>query len=271
MVPLPLALCVFDSTRGHFGRHDIYKRTITDLTSKIPLECFKVKVVHVKISPGEESIFEEQRQFYTQHGFEVLRTEGSWKHFDEGGQNSHQRGYSKDLITVYGHPSVLSCDYILHLESDWTWSLNGGEQLIDLVSLGLAYLASTPTLIGVRFPRFTNEVARLNNLEKKHGLHVWTQQETRNPFSSFTLHNDRISLNPILGRSRDWYMATRLMKRDFERLGNHVEHQYGEILRMLADGALPWAIYDPTRVSILHGGTKEGEEDATPPYERIES
>lgn len=252
MTPLPLALCVFDSTLGHFGRRDIYQRSITDLAAKMPLECFKVRLAHIKVQEGEETVADQQVRFYQERGFEIITTEGEWSHFNV----SHQQEYSKDLISVYGDPSVLSCEYALHLESDWGWSLNDGQELVDLMSRGIAHLAANPRLVGIRFPRFLNEVARLDNLLKKHGLNVRTARD-----GSFIRHNDNISLNPSLYRTRDLFLATRLMKQHFNQYGNHVEHQFGELLRWMSDGELPWAIYDPAQVSVLHLGTKPGDED----------
>jgi len=260
--PLPLALCVFDTTKQHFGRKDIYRHAISDLAAKIPLECFKTRLVHIKASSNDEVQLAEQEAFYRSLGFEVLVTPGDWRHHDENGGNSHQRGYSADLIKVYGHPSVLACDYVWHFESDWKVDTKG-EQLIDRLSEGLAQLASNPRLVGIRFPRFLNEVDRLNNLMRKHGLNVRTERR-----GSFIYHNDNLSLNPGLFRSYGMFLATRLMKQN-PALQEHVEHAFTHTLSWMADGDLPWAIYDPARVSVLHIGTKVGEEDVTPPVETI--
>lgn len=266
--PLPLALCVFDTTKQHFGRKDIFRRAITDLAAKIPLECFKTRLVHIKASSDSEAQLAEQETFYRSLGFEVLVTPGDWRHHDEGpgGANSHQRGYSADLIRVYGHPSVLTCDYVLHLESDWLFDTKG-EQLIDRLSEGLAHLATHPRLVGIRFPRFLNEVDRLNNLMRKHGLNVRTERR-----GDFTYHNDNLSLNPGLFRAYSMFLATRLMKQN-PALQEHVEHVFTHALSWMSDGDLPWAIYDPARVSVLHIGVRTPEEEdvAGKVYETITS
>lgn len=254
MRPLSLALCVFDTTKQHFGRKDIYRDALTSLFSQIPPEAFATRLVHIKASPNEEEQFARQEAFYLSLGFTVLRTDGEWRHHDEQGQNSHQRGYSADLIKVYGHPSVLACDYVWHFESDWKIDTKG-EQLIDRLVEGISALRANPRLVGIRFPRFLNEEARLNNLKRKHNLDVRTERR-----GHFIYHCDNLSLNPGLFRAYGMYLATRLLRQN-PQYQQHVEHGFTHCLSWMSDGDLPWAIYDPARVSALHIGTKEGEED----------
>jgi len=257
MIPLPLSLCVFDTSRGHWGRTDIYQRCINDLAAKVPLDIFRHRIVHIKVGGSqEEATFAAQEAFYRNLGFTVVRSDGIWSHF----QSSHQQEYARDLIKVYGREDVATSDYILHLESDWLTDLRGDGDLIDYLSRGMSYLRHVPNVLAVRFPRFTNEVERLNGLRAKHGLDVRTQPES-DPWQLFIRHSDRLSMNPFIARARDMYAATRLLKQNFAQFGHHVEHGFTHCLDWMADGALPYAIFDPAEVGVLHIGTKAGEED----------
>lgn len=257
MRPLPISLCVFDTSKGHFGRTDIYRCTITDLAAQIPLHSFAGLFVHVKVAPGEESVFAEQDVFYRAHGFTVMTSHEPWSHFS----SSHQQGYARDMIKVYGDSRVMTAPYCLHLESDWLFRPRKHSSLIDLLGKSLSYLAANHTAVGVRFPRFLNEIERLNGLRAKHGMDVRTQREEA-PWGQFVRHNDNLSLNPHLMRTRDLYAATRILKANFAQLGDHVEMGFTHAFTHLADGALPWVILDPLEMSVLHIGTKDGEQDA---------
>lgn len=256
MKPLPLNLCVFDSSKGHFGRTDIYQRTITDLEKQIPLCHFAQRFVHVKVAPGEESVFVEQEVFYRTHGFTVMRTDEPWSHFSP----SHQTGYARDLVKVYGHPAVQKAPFTLHLESDWLFRPRKHSDLTDLFVQSMRYLEADHTALAVRFPRFLDEVKRLEGLNAKHGMNVRVRREEI-PWGQFIRHSDNLSLNPSIFRTRDLYATTRLLKMHFGQLASHVEMGFTRAFDHLADGELPFAIIDPGQVSVLHIGTKAGEED----------
>lgn len=256
VIPLPLSLLVFDTAKGHFGRTDIYQRAINDLAMKAPLGHFRNLIVHLKVAPGEEKVAAEQDAFYRALGFTVVTSHAAWQHF----QPSHQQEYARDLIKVYGLPQVATTDYVLHLESDWLFEARGDRDLIGCFGFAMSYLRANPAALCVRFPRFTNEVERLNGLKAKHNLDVRTQREAE-PWQSFIRHNDRLSMNPFIARSRDLYCATRLLKQHFGQFGHHVEHGFTHCLDWMADGELPYAIIDPAEAGVLHIGTKAGEED----------
>jgi hypothetical protein len=111
------SLVAFDTTKGHFGRTEVYQRCVDDLRIKGCLNEFRNLIVHIKIDPtpkGEEQ-FVEMSSFYRALGFIVISTRGEWKHESQ----SMQSEYSKDLIRVYGDEIVPFGQYILHYESDW--------------------------------------------------------------------------------------------------------------------------------------------------------
>ena len=67
----------------------------------------------------------------------------------------------------------------------------------------------------------------------------------------------------MLARTRDLFWATRLLKNDFERMSGHVEMLFTQLMSAPAmiDGELPYAIFNPQDVGVLHWGTKEREGD----------
>lgn len=262
MTPLPLNLCVFDTAKQHFDRFTIYQRAINSLAAQIPLGLFANRYVHIKVDParaGEKTrCADEMGPFYKVHGFEVHVTEGSFKHFAP----SHQAGYCRDMIAMYNHVVDQRIPYTWHLESDWQFATHGDE-LVDLLSLGLRYLDHSPHCIQLRIPRFLNEMYRLSKVREKHGLDVDVAPESRAEWSSFARSND-LSLNPSLFRTRDLYAATRILDINFTQFGFHAEMGFTNCLKWLSPDKLCYALYDQTRFNCLHVGTREGEEDVVP-------
>lgn len=262
MHSIPLNLCVFDSTKGHFGRNEIYQDTITNLGNQIPLGIFANRYVHIKVDPNRPD--EKERlasvvTFYESRGFLITVSYGSFKHFDV----SHQKAYCLDLIKMYSSVIQQTVAYTLHLESDWLFHPRD-KSLIDHLETGMRYLDANPTVLSLRVPRYENEVFRLQSVRAKHGLDVdVVLDESFKP--SFYRHNDNISLNPNMFRTRDLWAATRTLELNFDRFGFHAEMGFTHCLRWLSPDKLPYSIYNPLEFNCLHIGTKPGEEDKTPP------
>lgn len=244
---IPLNIVVFDTSKGHYGRTDIFKSCIQDLNSKIPLYSFERLYVHIKVGEGEEEITEEMSAWYAKFGFKVVKTKGSFSHF----QKSHQQGYCSDMITAFGD-DYLSAPYTLWLESDWKWD-DKGNGLLRYFYEAISLLQFDKDILSVRFPRFLNEPDRLNNLQKKHGMDV--QCIKHEYFDRIYIHNDNFSCNPSICRQRDLYLGSLVLKRNFEQFGNHAEMGWTHCLRWMSDSGYPYAVFDPKEVSVLHCGT----------------
>ncbi len=247
---LPINLCVFETAKGHFGRKDICKTTILDLHSKVNLERFNKKLVHIKYSDSELENFENLAEFYSKLGFGILATKGEFSHFNI----SHQREYCKDMITMFSSAQMHE-PYTLWLESDWCWD-DKGDKLENRFFDAIRCLEYDQDVLSIRFPRFLNEVERLKNLKIKHGLDIQVEK-----YNEFYYHNDNFSCNPNICRTRDLYLASLILKRNFDQFANHSEMGFTKCLEWMSDNKLHYAIFDPNLVSILHYGTKEGEED----------
>lgn len=261
---IPINVVVFDTSKGHFGRKDIFKSCIDDLASKIPLNQFARLYVHIKVGKGEELVAQEMKEWYNSLGFKVVITEGQFQHF----QSSHQQGYCRDMITAFGD-DYLSASYTLWLESDWKWD-DKGSDLIARFHQAISLLEFDKDVLSVRFSRFLNEPDRLNNLSKKHGMDV--QCVKHDYFSDFFIHNDNFSCNPNICRQRDLRIASLILKRNFEKFGNHAEMGWTHCLAWMSDSKYPYAIFNPDKVSVLHCGTKsiEGEDKIGQVFEKID-
>lgn len=250
---IPVNIVVFDTAKGHFGRKDIFQSCIQDLNSKIPLKNFARLYCHIKVGDGEDEMAEWMKAWYQNHGFKVVITKGNFSHFKE----SHQRGYCQDMITAFGD-TYLSAPYTLWLESDWKWD-DKGNDIIDSFYKAISLLEFDKDILSVRFPRFLNEVDRLNNLKKRHNLDV--QCVKHEYFNDIFAHNDNFSCNPNICRTRDLYLASLVLKRNFEQFGNHAEMGWTHCLRWMSDAKYPYAILDPQKASVLHCGTKSIEDE----------
>jgi len=259
MKPLSLNLCVFETAKGHWSRTDIYKNTISDLESKFPLYLFENKLVTIKVAPGEEQVGTEIENWYKERGFKTIILPGQFSHFT----TSHQTEYCKDMIQMFGQES-LTAPYTLWLESDWCWD-NKGNSLETRFLEAITYLAKNKDILTVRFPRFLNEVERLANLKQKHNVDVEVERNGK-----FINHNDNFSCNPNICRTRDLYLASLILKRNFDQFSHHSEMGFTKCLEWMSDKKLHYSIFDPSIVSVLHYGTKFGEEDrAGEVYEKI--
>lgn len=250
MKPLPLNLCVFDTAKGHFGRQDIYKTTISDLDSKFPLSLFQFKLVTIKVADGEESVGEEMQKWYRERGFATLILKGKFTHFTP----SHQQQYCLDMIAMFDDDG-LSAPYTLWLESDWCWDTKDNS-LEKRFWEAINYLDKNKDILSVRFPRFLNEPDRLRNLKQKHNIDVEVEQNGK-----FFNHNDNFSCNPNICRTRDLYLASLVLGRNFEQFSVHSEMGFTKCLSWMSNKKLHYSIFDPSIVSVLHYGCKFGDED----------
>lgn len=249
MIKIPISLCLFTSTKGHFGIKTRYKETVRALSTLIPLSDFANLVAHIKISPGERDIAAEMSVYLQEMGFQVYTTLGEWSH----GSQSHQSEYIADMMRVYNLSSVQQTPFILAMEDDWIVRCYE-KTMHDYIHKAIEQLTLNPDLIQIRFPRFTNEKDRINGLKQKHGIEA-TASEV---FDGLFLHSD-FSANPSIFRSRDIRTALVLLPR--LGLPIHAEHGLSIALKVLSRSQTPFACFDPTTIRIGHIGCPVGEED----------
>jgi len=250
---IPITICLFTTTKGHWGTKDRYKETINWLDNKIPLRYFSGLVANIKVSPEDEGTphHVEMLRFLTSKGFSIHQDIYSWAH----GAESHQKGYINDMRKVYNNPKVLKTPYVLHLEDDWKINSLDGE-LIDWIRIALSVLDEDPEILQVRFARFSDEYDRILGLKAKHNIDGKVKILTDNIFAS----ND-LSLNPSIFRGRDLKNALILYLRNLPNLPLHVEMGFSIALKYFSESATPFAVLNPEKVKAAHIGSPLGGED----------
>lgn len=245
-----LTVCLYTSTKGHFGRKDIYKTTALHLLGSLEetghRESVK-KIAHVKVDPGEDLLADEMFRWLKGAGFLVIVSRGEWKHGDE----SHQVEYIKDQMAVNDN---IKTQFLLHLEDDWVIKpILPGSSTSSFLLYGMDRL-SDPNITQVRIPRYTNEPDRIRGLMVKHGI----DGRVSGPFSGIYLCNDW-SNNPFIARTRDIRAALTFVTRS--TLPKHSEHGVGKAMSLLGWSELPFAFFDPEKIRCYHLGTPAGLED----------
>ncbi len=243
MNTLPITLCLFTSTRGHFDIKTRYLETLASLSARIPHSEFAECIAHIKVTPGEEAVAALMADNLSIRGFRVVKTEGHWSH----GSESHQIGYLADSIKVY---SQVKTPYVLSWEDDWTLKCEG--EFVDHLVRALD-LFNDCDLMQVRIPRYSNEYERIKRLPQTHRLDRGAE-----PAANHFRHND-FSANPSLYRTRDIRAALLLTMRT--NLPKHIEHGLAEALKLFSYARYPFACLLASQVRIGHIGVKPGEED----------
>lgn len=249
MTPLPLTLCLYTSTKGHYGVFNRYQQTVTDLFNQVPASTFSMPMVHIKVSetpkPGEPS-FKEMNQWLWERKVIPTATFADWSHGE-----SHQREYLKDMTKLTRDAG----EFVLHLEDDFLLRAHQND-LIHYLCRAIVILTD-PDIVQVRIPRWANERERILGLRAKHGIDG-RAVDGKNPDHFLT--NDW-SNNVFVARARDMQTALLLIERNPQSFPQHAEHGLGAAMKYLSRSATPLAVFDPSHVSAYHIGTLPGEED----------
>lgn len=248
MTKIPVTICFFTSSQGHF-KTSRYLETLDHLSAQIPLSQFAGLFAHVKVSPDQHPVAYEMMDQLEKRGFKIMTSEASWTH----GQN-HGIEYVKDLIKVYTDQEVAKAQYVWHQEDDWKIIPHQGD-LLGYLGKAIQLLEDQPHVHSVRFARWSNECARINDLPRKHGLnaHCVPLNET------FDLSSD-FSLNPHITRARSMYHACLLMARASNQ-EPHPEHSLSGAIKFLNATETPFAHFKPELISARHIGVPAGQED----------
>lgn len=243
---LPLQLVMFATTKGHFGRTEIYKDTVNGLFSQISPTIFEEKIVHIKTCAAEEATLNDMKQFFSGRGFEVIVSHGEWKHFTE----SHQKEYLKDIIKVFSTPKASRAKYTLWLEDDWLFNVKQ-QALYDWFILAMNILEANPEILTTRFCHHYNEFERINNLIHKHGIDAQAIKVD----DLFFLNNDLYSFNPHISRTRDLFITSLLAERHLAEL-THSEMGFSQIIKQLSRKKYSLAAFNTDLIQVEHIGVE---------------
>lgn len=238
---LPLSLAFFTTTKGHYDRKDIYKRTINELFEKLGGDCFSSKVAHIKVSDNDHSAAEEMAAFFSEKGINTVVTDGEWKHYDK----SHYLEHSKDICKLLSSDGVQSQPFTFWLEDDFVFKMGEGN-LIDYFRQAIGYLSANSDLVSFRFLRHLTDIERISATatNEKHIL----------------ISPKEFSFNPNFCRSRDLYWASRFMEREFPKSNTHIETFFRMIMQSGSKSG-DIACFHPGHVCVKHIGTPIGEEE----------
>lgn len=242
-----LSLVIFTSTKGHWDHTNIYQHSLNHLNRCInPDTTFVKKIVHIKNTGTGEPI-DKMVDFYRGHGFLVIQTDEDFKHH----QDSFHSGYLKDIVKAY---AFIESEYVLHLEDDWIFQYQ--IPLTFLFDTSINVLRKRPEILNVRFCHHLNEIERINGLGEKHGMY-WAKAIPSNFSTELFLHNDNWSFNPHIARTRDYQLASLVLKRNLAQLSFNCEMGFAKIMRGFSDAELHLSAFNPDIASVKHLGIKD--------------
>ncbi len=234
---LPISLCFWTSSKGHFGHRDVWRATLTHLDRQLPLKTFGARVAHIKVTPGEEAIGADMTADLAALGFETLTTVADWSR----GQ-SHQLAYMEDVVRVSKHPSVTQQPYMLWLEDDSTITPHACSAE-DLLLRSCRMLAEDNELTSVRLLRATD---------------LSTSPMVEEPTDPRWFHSPHFNFQPALLRSRDFYLGARLVEANPQAMAQiQCEMLWRYVLAIFSRSAKQHLVWHPTFAETIHLGTPD--------------
>jgi len=251
-----IAICLFTSTKGHFGIVTRYRETVKSINSQAPIHDFGYAIAHIKVSDGDEEMADEMQLFLELYGFEVYRTNAEWKHHDI----SHQQEYLNDMYTVFSTDKVLECDHALFMEDDMIL-VPRKNSLQYYMHSATKILRKEPEIISVRIPRVENEKFRIEDLRRKHSIDAVVKESGR---PELYFYGSDFSNNPHFCRPRDMRNALLLIIKNPGVFMVHSEMGLGPALKYFTLNRRPAsvAVFDPSQIVARHIGSEIGEEEA---------
>ncbi len=238
--PLPISLCFWTSTKGHFGHRDVWRATLAHLDRQIPLRTFGALIAHVKVTPGEETLGAEMCKDLCKLGFETIATVADWSR----GQ-SHQMAYMQDVVKLSKESAVYTQPYMLWLEDDQTITPHACSAE-DLLLRSCRMLALDNELTSVR-------LLRASDLSTSPMV---TEDSTTHDSRWF--HSPHFNFQPALLRSRDFYLGARLVEANPEGAATiQCEMLWRMVLTIFSRSPRQHRVYHPSFAETIHLGTPD--------------
>lgn len=241
MTKLPIAICLFTSTKGHFG-HSTYADTLRHLDRQIPLSQFGARYAHIKVTPGQEDVGIAMELALMERDFGVDATVGDWSR-----GASHQQAYLLDQRKASQSRVVQSQPYVMLLEDDSTLSPAKGE-LADYLARMMGALDREPDLVSTRLVR---------RCDWDGGI------PTIGPVTS-TFFSPNFDMQPSILRSRDFMLAHKVIEDNWGQL-SHLQCEL--VLRI----ALDTLSRSPNRHMVWHPDEIESHHLGTPDYPALKA
>jgi hypothetical protein len=242
-VILPITLCLFTSTKGHFGRKTDWRLTVNAWDRLVGLSSFGHKIAHIKCSSGEESLAEEIRRELREEGFETMVTPGDWSR-----GLSHGSKYLGDMVTVSKNKSVYKNPYFLLLEDD-SPVITGGTPLVDILSGSCKKLDADHELLTVRTIRRGDYEGGVPHIDGGD-----TDVSFCSPNTDF---------QPMILRTSDYYRLCIALERNPQACEQiQCEMLWRLILDNFSRSPFRHMVYKPDYCEALHIGTPQEDHEA---------
>lgn len=238
MTTLPISICLFTTTKGHWSIKTMCRDTLDHLDRQIPLSSFGARYAHIKGSPGEEGIANDMMKELKSRGFTVEITVGAWQR-----GTSHQVGYLADMRKASRSPVIQSQPYMLLLEDDSPFACHGDDLTTCLYRMTEA-LARDHNLVSTRF-------IRRNDWEG--GVPVIRADKDH-------FFSPNFDFQPAILRSRDYLIANKVIEDNWANL-SHLQCEL--VMRLALDtltrGTERHMVWLPDYAETYHLGVPEHE------------
>ncbi len=153
------------TTKGHFGRKDLYQYTLKNLRDSIDLDFFKNKKLSIKQFSGDES--ECLGIINNMPEFEPYVWRNNDKRIcDDSSYNDYAyyllNNYLLDICNVYSDENLLNNEYTYIIEDDSPLILDK-YKLEHLIKLAIDKLKSDKNIFSIHFERFFDKKETFNN------------------------------------------------------------------------------------------------------------
>lgn len=232
---LPISFVFMTSTKGHFGYKDIWRTTLDHWDHQLPLSSYSIKVAHIKITPGEETLGEDMATELRHRGFVVLTTVAAWSR----GQ-SHQNAYLSDQIKVSKELTLYSNPYILFVEDDSpiVCERTTLEQMLSEMCNVLAF----PDVLSARVMRRQD----------------WPPAGQYEGVNSTWLRHEHINFQPTLMRSHQFYTMLKTAEDNLASASSvQIEMLWRLILAPQSRVTLPHLVIRPEIAHTVHLGSPD--------------
>lgn len=243
MKPLPISLCFYTCTRGHYKRHTDYRLTLDHWDRQVPLSLLGERIAHLKVDPAQQDIAATMATELVSRGFHVIHTLGSWERGLSMGAS-----YMADVVTVSKECRLYSQPYYLHLEDD-SPLVSHRRSLEDVLLHSCQMLTEDHELVTVRTRRRADDRGPEVAHPQPDPRWFWSQD---------------VNLQPLLMRSTTFYQLAQVLERNPEACQRvQCEALWRRILDQFSRSPHRHLVWECDEIEAAHIGVPQPEHEAT--------
>lgn len=243
MTPLPITLCFFTSTKGHYGRRTDWRLTLDHLDRQLPLSLFGGRICSLKITPGDEALAATMQSELEARGFKVLTATADWSR-----GASHQAAYMDDVCRISRDPLVHAHPYVWWVEDDGL-CLSHAYPLERLLGESAHMLAADSNLLTVRLRRRDDD----------RGPTVADEARTDPRF----FYSQHFNFQPGILRSRDFQLVAMQIERNPGAAASiQCEMLWRMVLAQFTRSLMCHAVWECDHAETIHIGIPQAEHEA---------